>query len=60
MSRSRWRDVSADVCFWNWASGLAPVEHSGPLRKDMLVYKGERNEGVRRLLQVRVKLVSHS
>jgi hypothetical protein len=28
--------VSEADCFWNWARGLAPVEHSGPPRKDML------------------------
>lgn len=28
--------MSAADCFWNWARGLAPVEHSGPPRKDIL------------------------
>jgi len=28
--------VSEADCFWNCARGLAPVEHSGPPRKDMV------------------------
>jgi hypothetical protein len=28
--------VSEADCFWNWARGLAPVEHSGPPRKDIV------------------------
>jgi hypothetical protein len=37
----------------NWASGLAPVEHSGPeLRNDMLIKTAKRLQEKRGLLKV--------